>query len=343
MVQTSRWLQNKSSVLAWPGHAKAELLFWSHREVLHKVMCHPVLYKVLYCTSSRQRLTLLKSLTASSIWSTSALLILGTERTRGAFFWPLVPTLDPLLDTIIPAAPPLVVVLFEEGGLRRWGSNRVLAKLTLYLYFDISLLLTPHVMRSFRTNTVLQFSLVLMSMLVQLTKMRTEKTQGAEHRMLRSTRRGLIALTTSLVVSFHSVISWLKKHFPKRHVRKKRFLRKRLSNFYLSDRYNSKISIFNKSVSDSCQMGLMTLFYPLKSSFERRSPKPFLASRHLHHNCVVLSSASACWTYTDCLELSSPCQDSFVIGHWAMSSAAQARKDLAAAVPRVESVTISIH
>ena len=28
--------------LAWPGQAKAELLFWNPREVLHNLMCHPV-------------------------------------------------------------------------------------------------------------------------------------------------------------------------------------------------------------------------------------------------------------------------------------------------------------
>ena len=44
LCKTSRWLQNKSSVLAWPapGQAKAELLFWSQWEVLHNTMGHPV-------------------------------------------------------------------------------------------------------------------------------------------------------------------------------------------------------------------------------------------------------------------------------------------------------------
>ena len=44
---TSRWLQNKSSILAcpglsWPCQAKMELLFQSQREVCHNLMCHPV-------------------------------------------------------------------------------------------------------------------------------------------------------------------------------------------------------------------------------------------------------------------------------------------------------------
>ena len=40
-----------------------------------------------------------------------------------------------------------------------------------------------------------EFSLVLVSMLVQLTTIRAEKTQGAEHRMWRSMRRRLMRLS----------------------------------------------------------------------------------------------------------------------------------------------------
>ena len=43
LFKTSRWLQNKSSALAWPGQAKAKLLFWSQREVLNNWNGHPVL------------------------------------------------------------------------------------------------------------------------------------------------------------------------------------------------------------------------------------------------------------------------------------------------------------
>ena len=42
LIQTSRWQENKSSVLAWPGQAgqvKTELLFWCQREVWINVMC----------------------------------------------------------------------------------------------------------------------------------------------------------------------------------------------------------------------------------------------------------------------------------------------------------------
>ena len=42
LCKTFRWLQNKSLALAWPGQAKAELLLWSQREVLHNVVCRPV-------------------------------------------------------------------------------------------------------------------------------------------------------------------------------------------------------------------------------------------------------------------------------------------------------------
>ena len=38
---THHVVQNKKSVLAWIGLAKATLLFLSPQEVLHNVMCHP--------------------------------------------------------------------------------------------------------------------------------------------------------------------------------------------------------------------------------------------------------------------------------------------------------------
>ena len=41
--KTSCWLQNKSSALVWPGQAKAELEFWSQREVLNEWNGRPVL------------------------------------------------------------------------------------------------------------------------------------------------------------------------------------------------------------------------------------------------------------------------------------------------------------
>ena len=44
--RTSRWLQNKSSVLAW-----MELLFWSQREVRHKLKGHPVGWDTFLCKS----------------------------------------------------------------------------------------------------------------------------------------------------------------------------------------------------------------------------------------------------------------------------------------------------
>ena len=40
--QTSRWLQNKSSVLVWGPCTKTQLLFWSQREVCHNLSCRPV-------------------------------------------------------------------------------------------------------------------------------------------------------------------------------------------------------------------------------------------------------------------------------------------------------------
>ena len=42
LSKTSHWLQNTSSTMAWPGQANTELLFSSQREVLDRVMCHPV-------------------------------------------------------------------------------------------------------------------------------------------------------------------------------------------------------------------------------------------------------------------------------------------------------------
>ena len=45
MIQTSRWDQNKSSVLPYQvraGQANMELLFWCQREVWINEMCHPV-------------------------------------------------------------------------------------------------------------------------------------------------------------------------------------------------------------------------------------------------------------------------------------------------------------
>ena len=42
--KTSRWHQNKSSVLVWGPCTKTQPLFWCQREVLTNVMCHPVVH-----------------------------------------------------------------------------------------------------------------------------------------------------------------------------------------------------------------------------------------------------------------------------------------------------------
>ena len=43
LCQTSRWHQNKSSVLIWGAYTKTQHLFWCQREVCHNLNGHPVL------------------------------------------------------------------------------------------------------------------------------------------------------------------------------------------------------------------------------------------------------------------------------------------------------------